>query len=269
MIWCSPLPCKSNRYCTTWISLNSLDKSGPQLSDDPFKPGTPFLDFMSSPESVSYDATTGETKFYTKFPLIDDKDPLMVLTLPSQGAPDDYTVSRQLDLIEGLRAMPRTTDDDPGYYAECEQGTDDTGSFFKLKGNFSGYTNGITLGYTYDYEVILPKFYFKIAAKSGAADYTAHLNINRVKFAAGLSGAVTFKIKANGSDEWVDIQHVTDADYYEADTDPLTAEKLFTVPVHQRNKNFQLKVTSDVPFPVSLVSMMWEGQYTPRFYRRT
>ena len=259
---------QDNRYVTTWISLNSLNKSGPQYTDDPFKPGGPYLDFMSSPESVSYDATTGETYFYTKFPLISDKTPFMVLTLPYQVGPGPGPSSR-IELVEGLRQAPRTTDDDPGYWATCEQGTNDTGTYFKLKGDFSDYTNGITLGYGYEYEVTLPKFYFKIAAKNGAADYTAHLNINRVKFAVGQTGAVTFKIKALGSDEWVDIQHVTDADYYEADTDPLEAEQLFTVPVHQRNKNFQLKVTSDLPFPVSLVSMMWEGQYTPRFYRRS
>ena len=92
--------------------------------------------------------------------------------------------------------------------------------------------------------------------------------LNRAKFAMGLSGGVQFKLKAMGSDEWVDIQHVTDADYYEADLDPLVQETLMTVPINQRNKYFQLKVTSDLPFPISLVSMMWEGQYTPRFYRR-
>ena len=178
-------------------------------------------------------------------------------------------MSSQIELVKRLAPMPRTNNDDPGYWSECAQGTDSTGSYFELSGDFTPYEGGISIGYAYDYEIILPKFYYKIPAKTGAADYTAHLNINRVKFAVGLTGAVTFKIKAKGSDEWVDIQHVTDADYYEADTDPLKAEQLFTVPIHQRNKNFQLKVTSDLPFPVSLVSMMWEGQYTPRFYRRS
>ena len=80
---------------------------------------------------------------------------------------------------------------------------------------------------------------------------------------------MTFKVKAMGRDEWEDIQHITDANYYEADTDPIRAEQQFTVPINQRNKYFQLKVTSELPFPVSLVSMMWEGQYTPRFYGRS
>ena len=32
---------QGDRYCTTWLSLNSLDKSGPQFSDDEYKPGGP------------------------------------------------------------------------------------------------------------------------------------------------------------------------------------------------------------------------------------
>ena len=252
-----------DRYTTTWVSLNPLKRSGPQLSDDELKPGGPQLDFLSKPSSVVF--ANKETKFYTRFPLLEDKKPQMILTLPVSGG---FAASTQLDYIRSLQPLPRSTDDDPGYWVECEQGTDSNGSYFKVKGDFTGYPNGIQLGYAYDYEVILPKFYYKNPSREGSADYTASLIINRIKFAVGLTGAVTFKIKAMGSNEWVDIQHVTDADYYEADTDPIQPERQFTVPINQRNKYFQLKVTSDLPFPVSLISMMWEGQYTPRFYQR-
>ena len=258
---------QGGRYCTSWVSINSLDKSGPQFSDDTFKPGGPFLDFLSSPSTTQYYKASNTTRFYTKFPLIPGREGMMVLTLPVDNSRSG--AASQVELIERMSPMPRTTDDDPGYYKECNQGTDGVGSYFEVNGDFRDYRNSVSIGYSYNYEVVLPKFYYKLPAKSGASDYTAHLNINRVKFAVGLTGAITFKLKAKGSDEWVDIQHVTDADYYEADTDPLETEQLFTVPVHQRNKNFQLKVTSDLPFPVSLVSMMWEGQYTPRFYRRS
>jgi hypothetical protein len=80
---------------------------------------------------------------------------------------------------------------------------------------------------------------------------------------------VTFKLKAQGSNEWRNVQHTADADYYSADSSPVKSERQFIVPIHQRNTNFELKVTSDFPYPVSLVSMMWEGNYTPRFYRRS
>ena len=254
------------RYSVSMMSLNSLDKSGMQLSEDPNKPGSPYLDFLVRPESTLYDAETGETKFYVPFPLLPEKQAQMVLTLPGMVFPSPVSY---IGLFENMRQLPRSTEDDAGYWSNCTQGTDDTGDYFALRGDFTEYSAGVSVGYQYEYEVTLPKFYYKISNKNNAADYTATLIINRIKFAVGMTGGVTFKLKAQGSDEWVDIQHVTDANYYEADMDPLEAETVMTVPINQRNKNFQLKVTSDLPFPVSLVSMMWEGQYTPRFYRRT
>ena len=47
--------------------------------------------------------------------------------------------------------------------------------------------------------------------------------------------------------------------------DLLSYEKQKTV---KTDTNFELKVTSNFPYPVSLVSMTWEGNYSPRFYRR-
>ena len=70
-------------------------------------------------------------------------------------------------------------------------------------------------------------------------------------------------------DNWYDIQSVQEPNFYLADDVPLDTQELFTVPIHQRSDNFTLRVFSDSPFPVSLTSMMWEGKYSPRYYRRT
>tara|TARA_Y100001963_G_scaffold159526_1_gene263545 strand:- start:1719 stop:4490 length:2772 start_codon:yes stop_codon:yes gene_type:complete len=70
-------------------------------------------------------------------------------------------------------------------------------------------------------------------------------------------------------DEWYDIQPVHEANLYLADDVPMSEQNVYTVPIHQRTDNFALRVFSDSPFPVSLTSMMWEGNYSPRFYRRT
>ncbi len=70
-------------------------------------------------------------------------------------------------------------------------------------------------------------------------------------------------------DEWYELQPVTAANTYLADDVPLNESTVFTLPIHQRSKNFTLRVFNDSPFPVSLNSMMWEGNYSPRFYRRT
>ena len=70
-------------------------------------------------------------------------------------------------------------------------------------------------------------------------------------------------------DEWYELQPVTAANTYLADDVALNESTVFTLPIHQRSKNFTLRVFNDSPFPVSLNSMMWEGNYSPRFYRRT
>lgn len=71
------------------------------------------------------------------------------------------------------------------------------------------------------------------------------------------------------TDTWYDVQPVQDANQYLADDVPLVEESMFTIPIHQRTDNFNLRVFSNSPFPVSLNSMMWEGQYSPRYYQRT
>jgi len=70
-------------------------------------------------------------------------------------------------------------------------------------------------------------------------------------------------------DEWYELQPISSANTYLADDVPLNESTVFTLPIHQRSKNFTLRVFNDSPFPVSLNSMMWEGNYSPRFYRRT
>ena len=90
-----------------------------------------------------------------------------------------------------------------------------------------------------------------------------------MKFAVGLSGTMGFKIKVKGRTEWYNVNPVVTADSYLANDVPLNEESLFTVPIHQRTENTEVRLFNDSPFPVSLNSMMWEGNYSPRFYRRT
>ena len=259
-------------HSTSVISLNELDTLSYRISDKNISAASPALDFLSQPDSVVYDAATNKTKLYLKFPRIDTLDPVAILTMPTTGVVQG--ASSYLGLFKEIAPIPtpETLDSDPGFYQVPTVGTDATGNYFEVDGDWSGYTgtpvSGIAVGYRYNYEVTLPTFYFRLAAKNQAPDYTASLTVNRAKLAIGKTGAVEFKLKTYGRDEWENIQPITTADYYQADTEAVVSEQQFTVPINQRNKHFQLKVTSDMPFPVSLVSMMWEGQYTPRFYRR-
>ena len=220
--------------------------------------GNPCLDMATRPvspavgvDAVVYDTTNDLTKIYVPYTPIDEKQALMLLSVP------------QADV--GTTAV---IDADAGYYATAEERTE-TGTnyrYFEVKGNFTNYADGIVVGYGYDFEVTLPKFYYR--PQPTVTDFTAALTISRVKFSVGRTGAIQFKVKADGSNEWKNIESTSDGDRYSADSNPVKDERQLIVPIHQRNTNFELKVTSDFPYPVSLVSMMWEGIYSPRFYRR-
>ena len=69
-------------------------------------------------------------------------------------------------------------------------------------------------------------------------------------------------------DEWYNLSPTQIADTYLANDIALSEQSVFTIPIHQKTNNFQLRIFNDSPFPVSLNSMMWEGNYSPRFYRR-
>jgi hypothetical protein len=248
-----------DEYTIGTLALDEMP-SGNVIATSTSFTGNPSLDMATRPvspdggvtDAVVYDSTNDITKLYVPFTPIEDREGAMLLTLPTADVGTDADI-----------------DSDQGYWAVATERTEiGTGyRYFEVKGDFSGYADGIVVGYNYDMEVTLPRFYFR--RNEVTTDYTATLVISRAKFAIGRTGAVQFKIKAEGSNEWKPVQHTAEADLYAGDTNPVLLEKTFTVPIHQRNTNFELKVTSNFPYPVSLVSMMWEGNYSPRFYRRT
>ena len=206
----------------------------------------------ASVDAVVYDTTNNITKIYVPYTPFQDKEAIMLLCLPEADV--------------GTAAA---VDADVGFYLAATERTESTTNYryFEVQGDYTSYADGIVVGYGYAFEATMPKFYFKRDATT--SDYTATLTISRVTFSVSRTGPVLFKIKAGGSDEWKNVEYVNDANTYLADSSPVTSEHQFTIPIHQRNTNFELKVTSNFPFPVSLVSMMWEGNYSPRFYRRT
>ena len=126
----------------------------------------------------------------------------------------------------------------------------------------------VIVGFKYAYDVEFPKTYYKLNPEGTIADYTASLTVARMKFSTGLSGVLAFKLKPKGASEWNLVHPVVDANFYLANDVPLTNQSVLNVPIHQRSGNFTLRAYSDSPFPVSLTSSMWEGNYSPRFYRR-
>ena len=246
-----------DQYTLGIISLDELP-SGDVVSTSSSYTGNVPLDMATRPvkphssvDAVVYDETNDITKIYVPYTPIDDKEAIMLLTVPTADNGTDAEL-----------------DSDQGYWATAIERIEPSTNYryFEVKGKFTDYADGIVVGYGYDLEVTMPKFYFQQGQPG--ADYTATLIINRIRLSAGRSGAIRFKIKPTGSNEWKDVQHTTEAGVYQGDTNPVINEQIFTLPIHQRNTNFELKVTSNFPYPVSLVSMMWEGNYSPRFYRR-
>lgn len=138
-------------------------------------------------------------------------------------------------------------------------------SDWTVQGDLTGLDSQLVVGYAFDYEVELPTYYFN---QGQSIDWSAILTIARMRFNVGLSGYLEFFLKRYGAQEWRLIQPVIQADYYLASNIPLNKDTVFNVPIHQRNTNYQLKVKSTSPFPVTLTSMTWEGNYSTRYIRR-
>ena len=88
---------------------------------------------------------------------------------------------------------------------------------------------------------------------------------NQITFSSAPANTVKIVIFL---DEWYSLNPTTQANTYLANDIALKDQSVFSIPIHQKTDNFQLRVFNDSPFPVSLNSMMWEGNYSPRFYRR-
>jgi len=193
----------------------------------------------------------------------------------------------------------------------------------------------VIVGWKYQYNIVLPKTYYRPDERQKLTDFASNLTINRMKFSCGLSGVMGFKLKAKGRlqgtkeytgdgsttvfnwlnedfnyvddeqvkvkldgvvttaftvsalnqitfnsapgngvkiliylDEWYNLNPTVIADNYLGNDIAITEQSVVQIPIHQRTDNFQLRVFNDSPFPVSLNSMMWEGHYSPKFYRR-
>ena len=89
--------------------------------------------------------------------------------------------------------------------------------------------------------------------------------LNQITFSSAPANTVKIVIFL---DEWYNLNPTAVANTYLANDIALKDQSVFALPIHQKTDNFQLRVFNDSPFPVSLNSMMWEGNYSPRFYRR-
>ena len=276
--------------------------------------------------AVVFDATNKRTKCYIPYNDVSGLTPIIVIK--GNTSTGDFVES-------GFTITPERGSDTNGPNSPA------TESFFiipskNLTASGEGALNvagDVIVGYKYNFDVELPRTYFRPEANQ--TDFTANLTISRMKFAVGLSGNMSFKVKqvgrlpysrtftgdgstttftfsehdlefenrsdvkvtVNGApetgfsftndttivfttapannakiiffvEEWFDVQPVIEANTYLANDVPLDNDTVFTLPIHQRTENFSLKLFNNSPFPIAVNSMMWEGNYTPRYYKR-
>ena len=259
--------------CVASAALNLVPEED-ILTNKPFPdgltPGTgegigPFLDgWISDGTSekivVSYDTETP----LTGDPYIHN----IKITFPS-----DYPSS-----IPGLEPCVVKTDSpltrginaNVGYSPKVIDNKDGTWS---IEGRYDpSESSGWVAGYRFNYDLAIPTTYFRL---QDTYDTQAYLKIDRYKFQFAEVSEVTFKLQTLGLNSpidfnsvWIDISPSIPASLYQENSFPYLRDFTLELPVHQRNTFFRLRVFDNSPFPCTLSSMMWEGFYTPRYYRR-
>jgi len=138
---------------------------------------------------------------------------------------------------------------------------------FTVPGDWSGVT--LTIGYIYPYEVKLPTFYVtRQEGNSNRSDVNASLVLHRIKFHFGKIGLYETTIERTGKPNYTEVYESTELDEYDVSDAPYLDEYIKTVPVYEKNTNLDITLKSSHPAPATLRSVSWEGNYTPKYYRR-
>jgi len=304
---------QGTQFTLTKASLSQSPEDAIIVNNDGQKIN-PCIDLYAAASSVAWDATNQFSKCYLPW--------------------DNITTLTPVLIIKGSTATGNFIES--GFTITPETGSDGTGAYFKVpKKNLTSVASDVIVGWKYDFNIVLPKTYYRLDDPKTKTDFTANLTVSRMKFAVGLSGVMGFKLKSIGTrqgsktytgdgsttifswtvddltyvdkdqikvtvnnveetgftvsgdtqitfssapatgakiaiflDEWYNLDPTVIADTYLANDIALSEQKVFALPIHQKTDNFQVRVFNDSPFPVSLNSMMWEGNYSPRFYRR-
>ena len=277
----------------------------------------PCIDLYATASSVTFDTAGNFSKCFIPY--------------------NDATNLTPVLIIKGTTATGQFIES--GFTISPERVVESGNTYFKVPfKNLTSIASDVIVGYKFDFDIILPRTYFKVDDALTKSDFSANLTIARMKFAVGLSGVMGFKLKSKGIrqgkreytgdgsttefpfidgdlsyidddqvkvkvnnvvttaftvnrsgavpkivfssapadqatiliylDEWYNLNPVITADQYLANDVPIADQTVFTLPIHQKTENFSLRLFNDTPFPVALNSMMWEGIYSPRFYKR-
>ncbi len=141
-----------------------------------------------------------------------------------------------------------------------------SGTSFTLPGQW---TDSYIIGYLYPYEVKFPTFYAtKTDGTVSRSDVNSSLVLHRLKFHFGKIGLYETTLERVGKNDYTEVYESTELDEYDASDAPYLEEFIKTVPVYEKNTNVDVTLKSSHPAPATLRAVSWEGDYSPKFYKR-
>ena len=151
-----------------------------------------------------------------------------------------------------------------GRYSECTVINNDD---FTLPGDWENAT--LKIGYLYEYRAEFPRIYpTKIEGERSFADINSSVVVHRIKVHFGKVGLYETTLTRKGKPTYSEVYESSLLDQYDVSDAPYLSEYIKTVPVYERNTNVGITLKSSHPSPATLRGLSWEGDYTPRFYRR-
>ena len=131
------------------------------------------------------------------------------------------------------------------------------------------WTDTYHIGYIYDYSVKFPTLFVTRTQGQGvSADVNSSLVIHRIKLHFGKIGLYETTLERIGKTDYTEVYESTELDEYQVSDAPYLEEFIKTIPVYERNKNVDITLKSTHPAPATLRAMSWEGDFSPKFYRR-
>ena len=132
-----------------------------------------------SEKKVVYDSTNDFSKCYIPF--------------------EDVTSLTPVIVIAGNATSNFSGTTESGFTITPTRASDGDGTYFKVpRKDLSGQAANVYVGYKYNYDITLPKMYYRKDPDGKLTDYTASLTIARCKFSIAQSSVVGFKLKRKG-----------------------------------------------------------------------
>ena len=92
--------------------------------------------------------------------------------------------------------------------------------------------------------------------------------IHRIKLHFGKIGLYETTLERVGKPDYVEVYESTELDEYNVSDAPYLETFIKTIPVYEKNVNVDITLKSTHPAPTTLHALTWEGDLSPRYYKR-